>query len=118
MPESDFDRGHAEGYNAAEMAEFRRHFGSINGSVEETAKRLQELTLAISTLGEEIRRDKQAVTVRADTLATETETRRAALADAASSGDRRFTRGQAMAGIGIGAIGATLALLAALGGHL
>jgi hypothetical protein len=76
------------------MAEFRRHFASINGSVEETAKQLKAIVKAVSDLTEEMRRDKQAVLVRAETLATETETRRVALADGVTLRARRQARVQ------------------------
>lgn len=109
-PRSEFDRGYA----AAETVEFRRHFVSLNGSVAKTGQELALLRESIRELAEEARADKQATAVRVETLAQETERRRATLADTAAQGDRKFTRGQALAAIALGAAGVGLSVAVAL----
>lgn len=89
---TDFERGHAAGYNAAEMDEFRRHFVSLNGSVAATAIAISELTSTVKEQGDAANHREDMVKTVAKALAAETERLRAALADKTATGDRRFTR--------------------------
>jgi methyl-accepting chemotaxis protein len=127
MPDSEEAKrlrreGFEAGAQAAEMAQFREHFESINGSVERTAKALIEVRDAVRILADEVRRDKEAVVVRADTLAAETENRRNALAETAASadrlvaaGDRSFSRRERLVGAAGGLVLVALAVLTATG---
>ncbi len=89
---TDFERGHTEGYNRAEMDEFRRHVVSLNESVASTGQALTALTAVVKAQGDEASHREDMVKTVAQALAAETERLRAALADKTATGDRRFTR--------------------------
>lgn len=89
---TDFERGHAAGYNAAEMDEFRRHFVSLNHSVEKTGDALSKLTATVKAQGDDARAREDRVKAVAEALAAETERLRAALEDKTATGDRKFSR--------------------------
>lgn len=109
MLPSDFERGHAAGYNEAEMDEFRRHFKSLNGSVETTGAALAALERVVSAQGDRAEQRESETLAVAKALAAETERVRAALADKTAHVERRFTRGDKIAGalIALVALGLT-----------
>jgi hypothetical protein len=119
---SDFEEGKRAGRVAQTLKEHADHLNAINGSIARSAKASEDLASEIRLLREESRLRDERVTVAAETLATETERRRSALADVENrrdreidSSDRQFTRRQVIFGAVIGAAGLALAILAASG---
>lgn len=98
----EFDRGVKEGRDDATLLAHAEHLSRINGHLEraaiaseQVAARLTELASEIRTLQEEGR----IATRTASALATETERRRADLADTAATDDRRFSRREKLGGL-------------------
>ncbi|MES2211022.1 MAG: hypothetical protein V4515_12720 [Chloroflexota bacterium] len=61
-----YDRGHVDGGIAERLAGHDRHFARINGSLEDVARALAALTLAVQRLGDQaIARDATVLTTAA-----------------------------------------------------
>lgn len=117
MGESEFERGKKEGHVEAQLAEHSQHLSRINGSIDrftdvtrDAAAATRELSSEIRTLQEEGRLAAERVRVAAATLATETERRRAELAETVSSGDRRFSKRERLAALLIALVAALAAV--------
>lgn len=111
---SEFDRGKLVGREEGRVAQMLEQHATalqkISGSIERGVAESATLAAEVRRLGEEARLREERVVAAAEALAKETERRRSTLADDAASSDRRFTRGERLAGLLIAAIVAALAI--------
>lgn len=70
-------RGTDAGRIEQRLATYDRHFETINGSVQSTARQLESLTLAIQRLGDQMRANAATVVATAEALKAAEEARRA-----------------------------------------
>lgn len=106
---SEFERGLKEGRIDAMLAEHTAHLERINGSIERFASSNEGIASELRAVQEQLRLAAERVVVAANTLATETERRRAELADSASVTDRRFSKWDRLAVLAFTAAGVALA---------
>lgn len=77
MTESEFDRGHAAGEINERLASHDRHFAKINGSLEDIARELGKMTLAVQRLGDQADANAKTVITTAAALKDAEDARRA-----------------------------------------
>ena len=127
-PSGDFERGKREGRVDALLESHGRSITAIRDEIKRfTAlveslsatvhKALDQLSDGLRTMQEEGRARDLAVKVAAETLAKETERRRAELETSVATTDRSFTKRERIAGLVLGAVTVVVTVLAATG-HL
>jgi methyl-accepting chemotaxis protein len=120
-----------EGRLEARLAAHDEHFEKINGSIERFAQANENLVAAMRELASEIRSlqeggrlAQERVKVAAETLAQDTEQRRAALAETATalvaseaSSDRKFSKREKLASLAVAVAAVITAIYFSLPHH-
>lgn len=86
---SDFDRGHKEGQQDAQLDDHEKHLRVINGSIVDNKKAVEILTLAVQQLADRFEASEKATIMLAAALKDTEETRRNNAAQAAQPVQRR-----------------------------